>query len=84
MQAANGAAATQPLNEAGQSLTKSNESNATMRPRRLHAVKVERDRRNSERSIRSRSAPKGSRAHSLEPGDRIVFRYKPVERARAR
>jgi protein involved in polysaccharide export with SLBB domain len=68
------------LNAAGQSLTKGTDTNATLRSRiDLHAVKVERDHAAVGIYDVVALGAQGQTGPLLEPGDRIIFRYKPVE-----
>jgi protein involved in polysaccharide export with SLBB domain len=73
------AVATQALNDFGASTTKGGDTNAALRARiDLHAVKVERD--NATVGVFDTVAlnEQGEAGPLLEPGDRIVFRYKPL------
>lgn len=69
----------QALNDAGQSTTKSGDANTALRARiDLRAVKVERDNANVGVYDTVALSEQGDAGPLLEPGDRIVFRYKPL------
>ena len=70
----------QSLNESGQSLTKGNNANAMLRARiDLRGVKVERDGQMLGPYDAVGFNVHGDPGPLLEPGDTIVFAYKPVE-----
>jgi protein involved in polysaccharide export with SLBB domain len=80
MQPVGSATATQSLNEFGQSLTKVNDTNVALRSRiDLHAVTLQRDAHVVGIYDTVAFAANGQPGPLVEPGDTIVFRYKPVE-----
>jgi polysaccharide export outer membrane protein len=79
MQSTGQPGATQALNDLGQSTTKYNDVNSALRSRiDLHAVKVERDNKPVGIFDSVAFSAQGESGPLLEPGDRIVFRYKPI------
>ena len=71
---------TQSLNEAGQSLTKVNGANAAIRTRiDLRNVKLQRDGRQVGPFDTVAFSENGDTGPVLQPGDTIVFSYKPIE-----
>ena len=77
---ANPAASTQlALNDAGQSTTRSSDANASLRSRiDLHVVKVVRDNTTVGVYDTVALSAQGETGPVLEPGDKIVFRYKAI------
>jgi len=74
-----GAGPTQTLNEDGQNTQRAIDTGASQRDRiDLHAVSVERDGQSLGTFDSVALSTKGNSGPLLEPGDRIVFRYKPV------
>jgi protein involved in polysaccharide export with SLBB domain len=71
---------TTSLNDAGQSTSKANDSNAQLRGRiDLHVVKIVRD--GTEVGVYDVATlnAQGDPGPALEPGDHIVFRFKPIQ-----
>ncbi len=78
--AATNAPAPQSLDQFGASLTRVNDASASIRSRiDLHAVRVERDGKAVGTYDTVALSTHGDAGPVLEPGDEIVFRYKPIE-----
>lgn len=78
--AATNAPPEQALDQTGATLTKVNDTSASIRSRiDLHTVKVERDGKPVGVYDTVALSAHGDAGPVLEPGDQIVFRYKPIE-----
>ena len=78
--AAAGGGAAQQLNADGQSTSKTTDANFAVRSRMdLHDVKIERDNAVFGQYDTIALSAQGNAGPVLEPGDRIVFKYKPIQ-----